>query len=71
MCSSDISGHFIPHRATCPPWGHRVVVPTGVTNVDDEFHEVSSRNGAYGNMGTPIKMGKKRQTSETHLIDVP
>src|SRR5664279_3820206 len=41
-------GCFIPPRATCPPWGHRVMAPTGVTNVFDELHEVSSRNGAYG-----------------------
>ena len=45
MC---VSRRFIPTRATCPPWGHRVVVPTGVTDVFDELHEVSSRNGAYG-----------------------
>ena len=41
-------GHFIPRRATGPPRGHRVMVPTGVTNVFDELHEVLSRNGAYG-----------------------
>ena len=61
---------FIPLRATCPPRGHRVMVPTGVTNVFDELHEVSSRNGylrVNGHPDTEVKI--KRQTSETHLID--
>ena len=48
MVNWGFPGRFIPPLATFPPWGHRVMVPTGVNNVFDELHEVSSRNGAYG-----------------------
>src|SRR5664279_762092 len=43
-----VSWKFYSTSSNFPPWGHHVMVPTGVTNVFDELHEVSSRNGAYG-----------------------
>ena len=42
-----VSWTFYSPRATCPPWGHRVMVPTSVTDVFDELHEVSSWLGLW------------------------
>ena len=39
---------FYSTSGNLPAMGYRAVVPTGVTNVFDELHEVLSRNGAYG-----------------------
>ena len=39
---------FYSTSSNLPAMGNRVAVPTGVTNVFHELHEVSLWNGAYG-----------------------
>ena len=82
------SGRFIPPRATCPPWGHRVVVLRVLLMCLMSYMrlhhardlETADRGVTRGFIaewclrvnGHPDTDGKiKRQTSETHLIDVP
>ena len=43
-----VSWTFYPTSSNLPAMGSSRSGASGVTNVFDELHEVSSRNGAYG-----------------------